>query len=290
MFTNSQMRYLARESLAVFGRMKGMSVASTLIMSMALLMLAMFTLVTVNLQGVARSFRSEIEVRVFLKEKLGVEAIEGLRQRLLEHEGVQSVAFISKDAALEEFRAQLGKDRDLLEVLEENPLPPSLRITMREADRRSDKLQLLAGWLRELPEVDEVRYGDQWVQRLEEYVRVFMVLDLVVGGIVLVSALFVISNTVRLTVLARSRTIEVMRLVGATNWFIRLPFLMEGAVQGAVAGGLAMGVLWAAHHYAVRYVGPLAFYDPVQIAGFVLLCSGVCAMGSLTSLRRFLRL
>jgi len=290
MFTNSQMRYLTQESLAAFRRMKGMSLASTLMMSMALLMLALFTLVTINLQGVARNFRSEIEVRIFLKDGVSVEEIQALRQRLLEHDGVEGVAYVSKEDALSEFRAQLGKDRDLLEVLEENPLPPSLRLSLRETDRRADKLQVLSTWLRELPEVDEVRYGDVWIQRLDDYLRIFMVLDLIVGGIVLVSALFVISNTVRLTVLARSRTIEVMRLVGATNWFIRLPFLVEGAVQGAAAGGVAMLVLWTAHHYAVRWVGPLVFYDGVQVAAFMVLCSGVCALGSLSSLGRFLRL
>ena len=290
MFTNSQVRYLTRESLSVFRRMKGMSLVSTLIMSVALLMLALFTLVTLNMRGVAASFRSEIEVDVFLKDGHSVEEVQALRQKLLEQPGVQAVGFVSKEDALAEFRAQLGEDSDLLDVLEENPMPASLRITLHEADRRSEKLELLSTWLRELPEVDEVRYGDQWVHRLEEYTRVFVMLDLLVGAIVIVSALFVISNTVRLTVMARARTIEVMRLVGATNWFIRMPFLIEGALQGAAAGGLAMLVLWSAQRYAQRFVGPLYFYDTVQIAGFVLLCSAVCALGSLSSLRRFLRL
>ena len=122
---------------------------------------------------------------MFLKPALDVEPIQNLRQRLLEHEGVESVTYVSKEEALEEFRQQLGKDRDLLQVLEENPLPASLRVSLREADRTADKLQLLATWLRELPEVDEVRYGDTWIQRLEEYVRIFMILDLVMGAIVL---------------------------------------------------------------------------------------------------------
>jgi cell division transport system permease protein len=289
-FTNSQMKYLAGESLAVFRRMKGMSLVSTLIMSVALLMLALFTLVTVNLQGVAASFRSGIEVSVFLRGEPTVEEVQALRQKLLEQAGVETVAYVSKQDALVEFREQLGADSDLVDVLEENPLPASLRITMRDEDRRAARLEMLAGWLRELPEVDEVRYGDQWVKRLEEYIRIFVTLDLLIGAIVLLSALFVISNTVRLTVMARGRTIEVMRLVGATNWFIRMPFLIEGAVQGAVAGGLAMLVLGVVHHYAQRVVGPMAFYDTVQIVGFVLLCSVVCAMGSLSSLHRFLRL
>jgi cell division transport system permease protein len=138
--------------------------------------------------------------------------------------------------------------------------------------------------------VAEVRYGDLWVQRLERYVQVFLLLDLIVGVVVAISALFVISNTVRLTVLARSRTIEIMRLVGATDWFIRTPFVVEGALQGALAGGIAMGVLWTVHHYATQFVGPLIFYDGPQVAGFIALCAIVSALGSLTSLRRFLRI
>lgn len=290
MFTNSQVKYLARESFGVFRRMKAMTLISTLIMSVALLMLALFTLVTLNMQSMASAFRGEIEIRAFLEPTASLEAIQELRQRLLEHPGVQSVAYISKEEALAEFRQQLGEESSLVDVLEENPMPASVRIALLETHRNSQQLQLLSAWLRELPEIEEVRYGDQWVSRLEDYIRIFMIVDLLIGGIVLLSALFVISNTVRLTVMARSRTIEIMRLVGATNWFIRMPFLIEGAVQGAVAGGVAMLVLWLAHRWVVQYAQQLVFYEPEQIAGFVILCSVVCASGSLSSLRRFLRL
>lgn len=290
MFTDSQVKYLARESFGIFRRMKGMGVVSTLIMSVALLMLALFTLVTVNLHGLAQSFRSEIEIDVFVKDGVPDDASVALRDRLAKLEGVQAVQFVSKADALEEFRAQLGQDSDLLDVLEENPLPASMRLQLAESAQQSERLSLLANYIRELPEVDEVRYGDLWVSRLEHYIQVFTFVDVLIGAVVLLSAMFVISNTVRLTVMARARTIEVMRLVGATNWFIRMPFVIEGAVQGAVAGGLAMGVLWVVHHYAAQHVRPLAFYRPAEIAGFVALCMVVCIFGSLSSLRRFLRL
>ena len=290
MFTNSQVQYLVRESFAAFSRMKGMTIVSTLIMSVALLMLSMFILVTLNLRDTARSLRSEIEVNVFVKNEASIESVQSLRERLLEQPGIEAVAYVSKDDALAEFRQQLGPDSDLVDVLEENPMPASLRIRVEEPDRTSEKLHALATYLRDQPEVDEVRYGDTWVARLEEAIRVFTIVDLMVGGIVLLSALFVVSNTVRLTVLARQRTIEIMRLVGATNWFIRMPFFVEGAVQGSVAGGLALVVLWAAHRYAAQHVHPLRFYEPLQIVIFVLACAAVCATGSLSALRRFLRL
>jgi cell division transport system permease protein len=289
-FTNSQMKYLTRESVAIFLRMKGMGLVATLIMSVALLMLALFTLVTINLRALAESFRSEIEIDVFVKEEVPDPEVQLLRERLSALEGVARVDFVSKDEALAEFRTQLGPDSDLLDVLEQNPLPASMRLSLQQTHRQSDQLAFLANYIRELDEVDEVRYGDVWVSRLEQYIRVFTAMDLLVGFIVLLSALFVLSNTVRLTVMARSRTIEVMRLVGATNWFIRMPFVIEGAVQGAVAGGLAMAVLWAAHHYAAAYIQPLVFYTGPQIAAFVILCALVSVAGSLSSLRRFLRL
>jgi cell division transport system permease protein len=168
-------------------------------------------------------------------------------------------------------------------------LPASLRMRLQEGARTSERLELLASWIREIEGVAEVRYGDQWVEKLERYIHVFLLLTLVVGIVVAIAALFVISNTVRLTVMARSRTIEIMRLVGATDWFIRTPFVVEGALQGGAAGAIAMGVLWSVHHYATQFVGPLIFYDGAQVAGFIALCSIVSALGSLTSLRRFLR-
>jgi len=289
-FTDSQVRYLARESFGVFWRMKGMTFVSTIIMSVSLLMLALFTLMTLNLRNLAQSFRQQIEINIFIQEDTPDFRVQELRQRLEKMDGVAGVQFVSKEDALAEFRAQLGPDSDLLDVLEENPLPASMRLAMKPTHQQSDKLALLAGYIREQEEVDEVRYGDQWVSRLEQYIRVFTILDLIVGAIVVLSALFVISNTVRLTVMARARTIEIMRLVGATDWFIRMPFVIEGAVQGALAGALAMVVLWVAHHYAIQYVHQLRFYGPTEIAGFVGLCAVLCVVGALTSLRRFLRL
>ena len=290
MFTDSQVRYLFRELLRSFQRLKAVSLVSTLIMSVALTMLALFTLITINLHAVARTFQNEIEIVAFLQEDLGAASIQEIEQRLLQHHGVASVSFVSKDDALKEFSAQLGEDSDLLDVLDENPLPASLRIRLLEEAQTSERLGLLAAWLREIPGVEEVRYGDQWVERLERYVKAFLVLDVVLGALVVASALFVVGNTVRLTVMTRERSIEVMRLVGATDWFIRVPFVVEGALQGAVAAGLAMAVLWAVHRYATRFVGPLVFYDVGQIAGFVAFCAIVSAFGSLTSLRRFLRI
>src|SRR5262245_62870165 len=116
MFTDSQIRYLSRESFGVFWRMKGMSLVSTLIMSVSLMMLALFTLATLNLRELARSFRNQIEINVFVKDSVPEWQVQELRQRLEAMDGVASVTYVSKEEALEEFRAQLGPDSDLLAV------------------------------------------------------------------------------------------------------------------------------------------------------------------------------
>jgi cell division transport system permease protein len=117
-----------------------------------------------------------------------------------------------------------------------------------------------------------------------------MVVSLAVGALVLVSALFVISNTVRLTVEERARSIQIMKQVGATNWFIRTPFLISGAMQGAAAGALAMGLLLFAHRMLASEVPDIYFFGPAQIAGFVILSTLLGGLGSAAALRRHLSL
>jgi cell division transport system permease protein len=139
------------------------------------------------------------------------------------------------------------------------------------------------------PGVEDVRYGEQWLARGEKIVRGFYLIDLAIGLIIFLSVIFVIANTVRLTVLSRQKTIEVAKLVGATNAYIRIPFLIEGALQGAVASLLAVGLLAAIHLVAKRYLPGVLFLRGEAVAGFVVFCALLGALGSYGAMRRFLR-
>jgi cell division transport system permease protein len=171
-----------------------------------------------------------------------------------------------------------------------NPLSPSLevRLDMRQLDGK--QVEGLSRTVSQYPNVEEVIGQMEQVRVLDKGMRIFLVVDVIVGILVLMSALFVISNTVRLTIEESARQVEIMKLVGATNWFIRTPFILGGAIQGAAAGALAMWILLTAVHFARLELGQIETFTRSQIVGFTLLSTCLGAGGSWLALRRHLTL
>jgi cell division transport system permease protein len=290
MWRSEQIGYLLRESVAGFHRRKLTTGVTVLIMASALLVLAVFTLVTVNLGALLTQAHSGIDLRIFLNGELDGEARTEMQLRLLAIEGVQAANYISKDQALADFRQGLGEDAQLLDYLEENPLPASFHVALTPDARNSAAVRQVrdkvAGW----PQVVDVVFGQGWIEVLERWTFLFRMASLLVGLVVFVAAVFVISNTVKLTVASSARVIEIMKLVGATNSFIRTPFLCEGMLEGFLAGALAMVVLGVAHELLRSHIEGMIFFTPVQMAGFVLFCLGLGLVGSYAALRQYLRL
>ncbi len=187
-------------------------------------------------------------------------------------------------------RALLGDDADLLEVLEENPLPASYHLELASGHRSPEAVAAIAEDLRRWPEVDDVVYSEAWVGALERWAVLFRWGSLMVSLVVLGAAVFVISNTVRLTMAGSRRLIEIQMLVGATNTFIRLPYLLEGMVHGLLAGVLAMAVLAAGFKVLAVRLDGLTFFTPAQVTGFVLFCVLLGLLGSLAAIGQYLRL
>ncbi len=291
MYGATQMRYLVREAFLGLARRRISGSVAVLIMGSALLMLALFSIITINLDAILQSLRGNVDAEAFLEEGLEEGQRQNLQQELLSLDGVDAVYFISPKQAIEEFRRDLGEDASLLDVLDENPLPASFRIRLaKDVIHDADRMEELLGVIGRFPGVDEVVSQVDLIRHLDHLGRVFVIVDLVVGLLVLISAIFVISNTVRLTVEERARSIDIMKQVGATNWFIRMPFLLSGALQGALAGALAMGLLMIAHRVLQNEVGGVYFFGPGQIVGFIVLSTLLGAVGSATALRRHLRI
>ncbi len=291
MYSTTQVQHLVREAYLGLARRKISGTVAVLIMGSALLMLALFSIITINLDSLLQSLRGGVDAEAFLQDGLEAGRRQSLQRELLALDGVEAVYYISPDKALEEFRADLGEDASLLDELETNPLPASYRIRLEksvihDAARMEKLLEVIGAF----PGVDDVVSQVDVVRRLDRLGRVFMIVDLVVGLLVLISAIFVISNTVRLTVEERAKSIEIMKQVGATNWFIRTPFLLSGALQGALAGMLAMGLLLIAHRVLQSEVAGVYFFGAGQIVGFVVLSTLLGAVGSATALRRHLRI
>lgn len=285
----NQMRYILAESVMMQGRQRAANIVSVAIMGLSLLILLVFILVTLNIGGVISGELEKTRVYVYLDGGEGGEPSGDIQLRLLGLEGIEEVVFISRGEALSSAREWLGEGKDLLEELEGNPLPDSYRVKLKPDFINSAFMERLAAGVAGWEGVEEVRYGRRWFERGEKLVRGFFLTDLVLGLIIFLSVVFVISNTVRLTVLSRQRSIEIMKLVGATNAYIQVPFIIEGALQGIVASLFAMGLLGVIYVFGSRYLHGISFFGGEWVAGFTLFCALLGAAGSYAAMRRFLK-
>lgn len=285
-----QAKYLASEAFRTLGRHKGVTALSIVIMSLTLLILAVFLLATDNVLTFLERARREMTVYVYLQDEAPSHLVQEEHNRLLRMPEVETVVFITKEQALREFQEELGDERSVLEVLETNPLPASFRVTLKGPYRNREAIERFAEAARSGAVVEEVSYGKEFIEQFTAVSRGFLYVDLVLGLIVVLSAVFIISNTVKLTILSRQKTIEVLKLVGATNRFIVTPFVIEGAFQAGVSSVLSLALLvgiWAATR---RFLPDIAFLAPDKILLYVVTCVLLGAIGSVASLRRHLRL
>jgi cell division transport system permease protein len=286
----AQLGYLAREAVSGFHRRKLTTGVTILIMGSALLVLALFTMVTINLGVLLENARRGIDLRAFLLEELDTEGQAELQARLLAIPGVQTVVYISRQQALQELRQELGDDGDLLATLQQNPLPASFHITLAAAARTAERVRQIHDEIAEWPEFTDIVFSQGWVEVLEHWTSLFRLASLLVGLVVFIAAVFVISNTVKLTVASSARVIEIMKLVGATNGFIRTPFLCEGMLEGLLGGVVAMAVLGGTYALLRPQIEGLIFFSSLQIAGFICFCVVLGLLGSWAAMRKYLQL
>lgn len=288
-------RTVFAEALASIRRNGLMSVAAVTTVAISLFILSVFLLVAINVDNLARTIESQVEVRLYLREGLDENALASLRSQLTAMDGVAEVIFVSKEESLATLKQQLGPDADLLEGVDQmNPLRDSFRVFTRG----TAWVETVANRTATLDGVEDVGYTHDLVQRILRLTSALRLGGLVLVGLMVLATLLVIANTVRLTILARSEEVSVMRLVGATNWFIRWPFLVEGMFLGLIGGTVAGVAAWQAYNWAIGGVYraipfmpvvpvfPLAWHLTALLLGAGSVIGG---LGSALSLRRFLR-
>jgi cell division transport system permease protein len=202
--------------------------------------------------------------------------------------GVAAVRYVSPEEAWEEFTAEMSGE-GLLEEVGENPLPASFEIEVRPDQRELAGIERIAAEVGGWEEVDEVSYGGSWVSQLDRLARQLLWLDIGVGIAVALAVVAVVANTIKLTVLAKRDMIEIMKMVGASEWFIRLPFLYEGAIQALGASLVSLGVLYAATVTVSERFGGLSFFSLPQAAVFVAAGVLLGLAGSYVALRQILK-
>ncbi len=294
-----RLRYVLTEAVLNLRINRATTLIAVATMAFTLMCFGVFLLLYVNLKELAGSLQNEIKVVVYLVEDQGAKAVADWQHRLKGEPEIASVVYISKEQALAEFRAQFPAEQHLLDGLGENPLPASLVVTVAPAYRSSQAVKRLSERLSVLPGVAQVQYSQDWIESLAGLVRYFELGALAVGMILSVASMTIIANTVRLTLYARKDEIEIMRLIGATRAFINIPYLLEGAMLGAVGAAVALAMLKGGVEFVKlqmvspgRLLGmpagfnflPPPFWILLLLGGLVLGCAG--SLVSVVELRK----
>lgn len=217
---------------------------ATATIALCLLLVGAFALLVSNMERLLDRFGQEIRVSAYLADDLSVADQRSLLERVRRIPGVEGVQLVTKAQALARFRASASGRADLLEGLDENPLPASLEIALVPARRNEAGLAALARALQGLPGITDVGYGHEWVEGYAKAVGLLRGAGIAIGGVLALATLLIVANTIRLSVYARRDEIEILRLVGASRAFVGLPFVLEGLVQGLAGGVLALGLLY----------------------------------------------
>lgn len=235
--------YLLREAIANIRLNRTTSVVAVVTTGFTLACLGVFLLVYLNLRGMTASLAKEIKVIVYLEDNLTQVQVEDLRRELERQQAVAGLSYVSKDQALEEFQSQFPNESQLLEGLGENPLPASFLVTLAARFRAADFVHRWAEQFKSFPGVAEVEYSQDWVENLTALLRNLEGAALSVGLILSLASVTIIANTIRLTVNSRRHELHILQLVGATGVFIKLPYLVEGAILGGVGGVMGLAIL-----------------------------------------------
>lgn len=287
------MRLLVREAFLAFRRAPLLSALSITAIAFSLFTVGLFALIAVNLREALRDIEERVEVVAFVLRGTPTETITLASQDIAAFPEVLDVTFVSEDQALERARRELVEFRDAYRDLRVNPLPASLEIRLREGYRDAVHVTAVAERLQGFQFVDDVRYGRDWIERLDHLRDTMGVVGFVIGFAFAAVAVVIIGVTIRLTLLQRAREIGIMRLVGATTWFIRGPFLLEGALKGLLGGLLALALCYGGYLlFRDNNAGTLAgliFFEPRQMLLIILFGVVLGLGGSLVSVGRELR-
>ena len=266
--------------------------------SLALLIFSLFLLVFANLGDAAEEWSKKMQVSVYFDRELAPGEVDVIRGRIQSLGGTEKIAYVSREEALKRFRSRLKGQESLLDGVSADILPSSMEISLKRGYRTGDAMDAYVAQLKKVPEIGEVQYGAEWVKRFTAFMSFARLVGLLVGGFLFLAVVFIVSNTIELTIYARKDEIDILSLVGATRFFIKAPFLIEGVIQGAAGALFALLLLVLSYLAFVRNAGNFLSFDPGSV-GLVFLPPSYLAgiffggialgfIGSLTSLKRFI--
>jgi len=281
--------YAVREAFAALRRAPVMAALSSAMVALALFVVGLFGIVAHNMHQALTRVEERVEVIVYIRDDARLAEVTLIEEDLLQLQEVAQVSYVSKEAALERAQEDIPEFREIFSGLEVNPLPASIEVELRPGFRDPASVARVAGLATLYPFVEDVVYGQDWVERVYLLRRVGAVGTMILGAGFAAVAALIIATAVRIAIFARREEILIMRLVGATNGFIRRPFLLEGFITGILGGGMAVGLTYAAYRAGYELVFPLEWI-PSGWVGLGVLGGGVFGLvASAFAIRRHLR-
>lgn len=291
----STSEYFIKEVYTSFKRNIWMTLASIFTVVLSLFILGFFSIVILNLNKMADTLESQVQISVYLKDDLSQEEIDETKETLSKIEGLQDIKFTTREEAMENFKERLGDQQFLLDALNDtNPLPDSFSLTVTSPQQ----VKTIADTVVALDSVESASYSQDIINHLFNLTHLIRLIGVALIILLTGAAIFIISNTIRLTVFARRKEIAIMKYVGATDWFIRWPFLLEGICLGFIGGGLATIFLYIVYNQVTQEIyEAMAFFPLIPQHPFInyislaILVAGIIigALGSTISLKRFLK-
>lgn len=274
-----------------------LNLITVITISLSILITSAFILFFLNTSEIINSWKKGLRIMAYLKPGADNTELAYLKQAIQSLDGVQTLRYIPKEEAFSQLKTQMKHQASLLENLPENPLPDSFEIRMTAAIGSWQKIDSLATQIEMLTQVKEVEYGQRWVGRFIHLFTLFRLAGYAMGGLFFMAAIFIVANTIRLVIYSRREEVDIMRLVGATDNFIKIPFYIVGLIQGALGAVIGLGMLYFAFYFISANVDQdfmpdlisLNFLPPTILGGILLGSMLIGWLGCFISLKQFLK-
>lgn len=291
------MIFFAKRALQDMADNKFLHIVTIITIALSILIASAAGLLFANAHDVMTSWKKGIRIMAYISQTASESELREAMVKIEKMNGVREVRFIGKEDALSELKTQMKRQLSLLENLERNPLPDAFEIHMHPEGQSWEKIEMLAAHIESVNDIDDVEYGQAWLGRFTNIFNLFQFIGVTMGALFFMVTVFIISNTIRLALYSRREEIEIMRLVGATDAFIKIPSYFAGIIQGAVGGVAGLIILYISfliissniEQNFSSYVVNIRFLSFDVVLGIILYSIFVGWLGCFLSLKQFLK-
>jgi len=289
--------YILKQTARNLRQTWGTQTMTLLTVSLSVLIFAFFFLIHTNILSAGARLGDELRLIIYLDDEVVPEMQAQLKKRINDFTEVEKIIFISRQEAYDQLAENLGRDRDVLADMDPSFLPPSIEIYPKKDLKTLTSIQSFSSYLATLPGAQKVQYGQVWVEKFGYFTNLLRIVVMLSAGLLVLSTVFMVSYTIRLTLFTRHEELELLRLLGATNAYIQTPLLIEGFLQGLLGSSLGMLALyllfaWIKRHFSgPDFLGAFnfTFFPPTATLAILMVSIMLCSLGSLVSIRKFLR-